>query len=168
MKLFRRILVPHDFSEHSTRALRVAAELAREHGGRLLVLHVIVPFYPASGLPEQPLAWVPDAQIVGGERRHLQALVARTVKGRKAPRVDCRVEIGDPFRQITDAARGVDSIVIATAGRTGFSHLLIGSVAEKVVRYSPVPVVTIRPAATRARRRRAARRQKRARAARRR
>jgi nucleotide-binding universal stress UspA family protein len=146
MTLFRRILVPHDFSNHATRALATAARLAAEHDGRLVVLHVITPFHPATGAPEETFAWVPDGDLVAGERRHLEALVARTVTGPKAPPVTCKVEIGDPFLRIVDAARHADCIVMATAGRTGLSHLLIGSIAEKVVRHSPVPVLTLRPA----------------------
>jgi nucleotide-binding universal stress UspA family protein len=94
--------------------------------------------------------------LVAHERRRLAALVARTVTGRGAPRVDCQVVIGDPFQRIVDAARRADLIVMATAGRTGLSHLLIGSVAEKVVRHSSVPVLTLRPASTRARAKRRA------------
>jgi universal stress protein A len=150
MNLFRRILIPHDFSEHATRALTLAAELAREHRGRLLVLHVITPFHPVTGFPEQGMGWIPETDLMDGERRRLEALVARTVRGRNAPRVECKVVIGDPYHRITAAARNVDSIVMATAGRTGLSHLLIGSVAEKVVRHAPVPVLTLRPEGARA------------------
>jgi nucleotide-binding universal stress UspA family protein len=146
MKGFRRILVPHDFSEHATRALRVAADLAREHRGRLLVLHVITPFHPVTAFPAEQVAWPSEADLVPGERRHLEALVARVVKGRSRPPVTCKVEIGDPYHRIVDAARGVDLIVMSTAGRTGLAHLLVGSVAEKVVRHAPVPVLTLRPA----------------------
>jgi len=151
MKSFRRILVPHDFSDHATQALRVADQLAREHRGRLLVLHVITPFHPVTALAEEHLVWPAEADVLALERRHLEALVARTVKGRNAPPVTCKVEIGDPYHRIVDAARGVDLIVMSTAGRTGFSHLLVGSVAEKVVRHAPVPVLTPRPVAGRKR-----------------
>jgi nucleotide-binding universal stress UspA family protein len=169
MNLFRRILVPHDFSEPATRALGVAAALAREHGGRLLVLHVITPFHPVTGLPEEGISWVPEIDLLTTERRRLQELVARTVTGTRAPAVTCKVVIGDPYHRITDEARGADLVVMATAGRTGLSHLLIGSVAEKVVRHSPAPVLTIRPAAGRRKaRRRASRRRTAVRAARRR
>ena len=167
MTLFRRILVPHDFSSHATRALKVAARLATAHGGRLVVLHVITPFHPATGMPEESFEWVPDGDLVAGERRHLEALVSRTVTGRKAPTVTCKVEIGDPFRRIVDAARHADSIVMATAGRTGLSHLLIGSVAEKVVRHSRVPVLTLGSAPARSGRRPVARTHRIVRAARR-
>src|SRR5262249_16725970 len=148
MNLFRRILVPHDFSHHANRALALAAELAREHGGRLLVLHVIPPFQPITGFPgDIPL--IPQ-DVIAGELRSPEALVARVVRGRRAPRVECSVVIGDPFQRIADAARGADAIVMATTGRTGLSHMLIGSVAEKVVRHVPVPVLTVRPALPRA------------------
>jgi universal stress protein A len=168
-KLFRRILVPHDFSRHATRALRVAADLAGAPGGKLLVLHVVMPFQPVTGFPAAEAGvWMPPQEIVARERKSLEKLVARTVSGRGAPRTECRVVIGDPFQRIVDAAREVDSIVMATAGRTGLSHLLIGSVAEKVVRHAPVPVLTVRPAAERAARRpRSAKRPARRRAARR-
>ena len=145
MNLFRRILVPCDFSEHAVHALEVAAGLAKEHGGRLLVLHAITPFHPVTALAEAGTPWVPDTDVVASERRRLQALVARTVRGKNAPPVECRVEIGDAFHRIADAARKVDSIVMATVGRTGLAHMVIGSVAEKVVRHAPVPVLTVRP-----------------------
>jgi nucleotide-binding universal stress UspA family protein len=144
MKLFRRILVPHDFSTHATRALEVATSLARQHGGRLFVLHAITPFHPISALPEEAVSVAYDATLVGGELQRLKELVARTVRGRNAPRVECKVVIGDAFRRIMAAARDVDSVVMATAGHTGLAHLLIGSVAEKVVRHAPVPVLTVR------------------------
>jgi nucleotide-binding universal stress UspA family protein len=156
---FRRILVPHDFSTHATRALRVAVELAREHRGRLVVLHVITPYHPVTAFPDEHMvSWPSPDDLVAGERRHLEAVVARLVKGRRAPAVTCKVEIGDPYRRIVDAARGADLIVMSTAGRTGLSHLIVGSVAEKVVRHSPVPVLTLRPATPPESRRRTGRR----------
>jgi nucleotide-binding universal stress UspA family protein len=176
MTPFRRILVPHDFSDHATRALGVAAELARAHRGRLLVLHVITPFHPITALPEEAaggpsyIDLVP-ADLVAAELSRLEQLVARTVTARGAPPVACRVEIGDAFHRIAEAARSVDSIVMATAGRTGLAHFVVGSVAEKVVRHSPVPVLTIPARASRAvtrRRRRSHGPARRSRAARRR
>ena len=158
--LFRRILVPHDFSVHATRALRVAADLAARHGGRLMVLHAITPFTPISGFPAvEEMAWIPPADLVAHERRQLNALVKRTAPARSGVRADVQVIVGDPFLQILEAARGVNLIVMATAGRTGLSHLLIGSVAEKVVRHSPVPVLTLRPTGTRTRKKAGRRRE---------
>jgi universal stress protein A len=152
MDLFRRILVPHDFSKAAARALEVAAGLARAHRGRLLVLHVVSPLPSATMFPEQMAAWIPPAELVVEARRQLEAVVARTVTGAGAPPVECRVVLGDPHGCILAAARDADTIVMSTAGRSGLPHLLIGSVAEKVVRHASVPVLTVRPGArTRAR-----------------
>ena len=142
---FRRILVPHDFSPQATVALKAAAALAREHHGRLTVLHVIVPFYVPADVPfglaadsfPAPTTFVPE------QRKRLETLVAKALRGRKTP-VSCKVDVGDASMCILDASRRCDSIVMSTAGRSGLSHLLIGSVAEKVVRHSHVPVLTIR------------------------
>jgi nucleotide-binding universal stress UspA family protein len=157
--LFRRILVPHDFSDHATDALRTALELARERRGRVIVLHAIVPFEPIAAIPPGEMAMlIPPAELIAEARKRLEALVQKLAAGPHAPRTDCRVVIGDPYQCILEAARDADSIVMATAGRTGLAHLLIGSVAEKVVRHAPVPVLTIRPArSSRPRARRASR-----------
>ncbi len=143
--LFRKILVPHDFSAYATAALRVAADLAAEHRGRLIVLHAITPFNPVGAFPAaEEMAWVPPPDLIAQEKRRLEALVARTVPPRRGVRTEVRVIIGDPHQQIVETGRDVDLIVMATAGRTGLSHLLIGSVAEKVVRHATVPVLTLR------------------------
>jgi universal stress protein A len=163
MGLFRRILVPHDFSAPADRALAFAADLARAHRGRLHVMHVITPFQPVTGLPETA-GFVPEAELLDGARQALADTVKRVVRGRNAPRVTLEVVLGDPYRRIVDAARQADVIVMATAGRTGLSHLLVGSVAEKVVRHASVPVLTVRPGPAR----RAVRRRRRTAAARRR
>jgi nucleotide-binding universal stress UspA family protein len=151
MEVFRRILVPHDFSDAANAALAVAADLAVRHRGTLAVVHAIPPAYPVSafaGAGEIPV-WIPPDDLRGDARARLEEEVARVV-GKRVRDVTCRVVVGDPYRCILQAARRADSIVMATYGRTGLAHLVIGSVAEKVVRHSPVPVLTLRPAATRA------------------
>lgn len=140
----RRILVPHDFSRHATRALAYAARLARAGGGRLIVLHAIPPFPPVTAHMAGTRTWIPEGEAIRGARRQLDRIVARTVGGRK-PRVEVRVVIADPLQAIDDASRGADLIVMSTAGRTGLPRLLIGSVAEKVVRHARIPVLTLRP-----------------------
>lgn len=150
--LFRRILVPHDFSPQATVALKAAADLARTHDGTLTVLHVIVPFYVPADVPfglaadtmPSPVSFVPE------QRKRLEALATKTL-GTDAPRVTYRVDVGDAAQCILDAARRADSIVMSTHGRSGLSHLLIGSVAEKVVRHATVPVLSIRVPARKAR-----------------
>ena len=166
-RLFRKILVPHDFSEPATAALRVAADLAAGWTGRITVLHVVVPYVAIAGVPPMNGAvWTPPPDLADDKRR-LSALVARTLRGRRV-RVACEVILGDPYQRIVAAARRHDSIVMATEGRTGLSHLLIGSVAEKVVRHATVPVLIVRPTAARRAGRAGSARRRRARAARRR
>jgi nucleotide-binding universal stress UspA family protein len=138
--LFRHVLVPHDFSPQATVALKAAAWLAKQHGGKLTVLHVVVPFYlPA----DVPFGMAAPSDLIPEQRRHLERLVAKTV-GSNGPPVTVRVELGDASQRIIDAARRADSVVMATSGRTGLAHFLIGSVAEKVVRHAAVPVLTVR------------------------
>lgn len=152
--LFRRILVPYDFSEHAAKALRQAVALATTEAGKLTVLHVLPPFQPVVEFPPGE-SWLPPLDLVPKVRKQLEATVRRALgRGSKAPSATCRVEIGDPAQRIVEAARRADVVVMATAGRTGLAHLVIGSVAEKVVRHAPVPVLTVRPAASRRSRRR--------------
>jgi nucleotide-binding universal stress UspA family protein len=144
---FRRILVPFDFSEPAARALRIAADLAPEHDGRLLVLHAIASFYPMTELAVGEAAvWTPPTELVSRTRDELARAVRQTLGRAARPVTECRVVLGDPFDRIMQAAEKVDLIVMATQGRTGLSHLVIGSVAEKVVRHAPVPVLTVGPA----------------------
>lgn len=154
-KLFRRILVPHDFSDAAAGALKEAVALAASHGGRLLVQHVITPFYlPADPRFGMGADRIPSAaSFVPELTQRLDALVKKAV-GATRTKYGVRVVVGDPAACILEAAGEVDSIVMATHGRSGMSHLLLGSVAEKVVRHAPVPVLTVRVArkATRARR----------------
>ena len=145
MTAFRRILVPHDFSDHATAALRTAARLVAP-GGQLLVLHAVVPIVPVTEIPPTGIApYVSSVDLVKAAERQLERMVAKALPARARARVRRQVDVGDPFQCIMDAARRADVIVMSTAGRTGLSHLLIGSVAEKVVRHSPIPVLTLRP-----------------------
>ena len=156
MTPFKRILVPLDFSEPATRALRFAAGLVPP-GGRLLVLHVVVPFVPITDIPPAGVAgYIAPGELISGAKRQLDRTIAKALAATRGVRADAKIVIGDPYRAIMRAARGMDAIVMSTAGRTGLSHLLIGSVTEKVVRHSPIPVLTMRPEAARRRERRVA------------
>ena len=149
MTPFRRILVPHDFSNPATGALKFAARLVPPNG-RLVVLHVVVPFVPITDIPPAGIStYIAPGELIDGARRQLARTIAKALPGKQGPRVEIKVVIGDPYQRIIDATRGMDAIVMSTAGRTGLSHLLIGSVTEKVVRHSPIPVVTLRGAAAR-------------------
>jgi nucleotide-binding universal stress UspA family protein len=152
---FLRILVPHDFSESADAALELAVDLAAAQGARLDVLHVVEPFHP----PPEVVAWLRDEQQIGPHLKRLEEVVAARVGRRRVP-FQCKVVVGYPVDAILEAARDADLIVMATLGRTGLPHLLIGSVAERVVRHATQPVLTLRaggPARSAARRSRRAR-----------
>ncbi len=136
----RTILVPHDLSKHGHHALRIAATLAGPQG-RLIVLHVTNDFRNGALL----------AKVRDEARRDLARAVRATLGGAPAIAVEQRVVSGNPYREISKAATRVDCIVMCTLGRTGLAHLLIGSVAEKVVRHAPAPVLTFRPDVVRSR-----------------
>jgi len=143
-----RILVPSDFSRDADAALAYAIELAKPFHAAVRLLHVV----------ETPLAagmWATEcytAEIAG-----LQINLVRDAKERVRQattafatpvRVCGEVRVGPPDMTIVDTAteEGADLIVMGTAGRTGLAHLLMGSVAEKVVRFARCPVLTIRAA----------------------
>lgn len=139
--LFKRILCPIDFDENSMAALDCAAQLAQQHNAMLYILHVVrAPSAPSEVPVEPPVAeWETDARVRVYEaaRQHLNGCADFTMV----------LKTGDPFAAIMEAERELkpDSVVMATHGRTGAGHLLIGSVAEHVVRESSCPVLTVRP-----------------------
>jgi nucleotide-binding universal stress UspA family protein len=135
------MLVPHDFSDEADQALRLAGQLAAS-GGKVTVLHVIEPYYGPADLTYATMIPPPES-LVPEQQRDLTQRV-RKVLGAKGPRVAVQVTVGQPANEIVRAAAKADTVVMATMGRTGLGHLLIGSVAEKVVRHSPVPVLTVR------------------------
>jgi universal stress protein A len=138
MLAVRRILHPTDFSERSGNAFRLACALARDHGAPLLVLHVQA---PAVIYGEGLMAAVPPGYIEG-LRAQLEGVHAHD------PRVvlEHKLVEGDPAGEILRVARetGCDLIVLGTHGRTGLRRLLMGSVAEEVVRKSSCPVLTVK------------------------
>jgi universal stress protein A len=143
----RRILVPIDFSGQSRRAIEFAVPLAECYGGRVFLLHVVQPPVVSSWevIPgEAPYLVIDMSQAMDAVCKKLAALAARhvpaTVRGRTL------VRQGSAYSEITKTARrlGVDLIVISTHGRTGMRRMLIGSVAERVVRHAPCAVLTVR------------------------
>jgi nucleotide-binding universal stress UspA family protein len=135
------------FSVHADHARHVAAQIAGPKG-TLVVLHVVALYVPVGDMPLSGLApYISPEELAQGARRRLERAVARLRAGQRAPKTIAQVAIGGPYRCIVAASRGMHAIVMSTAGRTGLSHLVIGSVAEKVVRHSPIPVLTLRPRA---------------------
>jgi nucleotide-binding universal stress UspA family protein len=142
----RHILAPTDFSEYSQMAVAYAFELAKVFGAKLSLLHVIeMPPYPVEGYvpPSTAAAYVEDLERQANEE------ISRLLSDAHATNVEVArlVVMGTPSRKIIDAAEAeqVDLIVMATAGRTGLSRLVVGSVAERVVRTASCPVLTMRP-----------------------
>ena len=148
----RKILVPTDFSSYSDQAVDYAAMLAKAFKAGISLIHVTEPF---------PYT-VTDTLIVVEHGRTLNTIAQSlldnlrkrlTAKGLK---VRARLARGIPYREIIKEAEKdkTDMIVMGTHGRTGVGHLLLGSVAEKVVRLAGCPVLTVRssPGARKARR----------------
>jgi nucleotide-binding universal stress UspA family protein len=140
----RRILCPIDFSETSKPAFEYAVALAAQLGAELELLHVYQ--LPAYALPEGGLEIL--AGLEAELENRLQQQLDEFAKHSTEPSVKITTVLGTgvPYVEIIRAAkqRKADLIVIGTHGRTGLAHLLIGSVAERVVRTSEVPVLSIR------------------------
>jgi nucleotide-binding universal stress UspA family protein len=148
-ELWRNILVPHDFSSSANHAAAIARDQAKVHGGKLLLLHVCD--LPLDLGPDTTLIVKQDSDpismrhfAVSGAEAHLHDLAARLERDGVSAEVFVRV--GKPADEILQfaAEHGADVIVMGTHGRTGLRHLLAGSVAERVVRASTVPVLTTR------------------------
>lgn len=136
---FKRVLCPVDLSENSKQAVNLAAALVDRNGGELVLLHVAMPELPeSSGFA---IATV-EAQIEL-EKRRLQEVRPDGVDG---IRVRHEVRRGDPAGAITQVAaqEHCDLIVMTTHGRTGLARLLMGSVAEHVLRHATCPVLSLR------------------------
>jgi len=142
----KKILCPVDFSKSSDHALRYALAFGQAHHAELVLVHVMD--YAAVDVLDYPSAFEFSTQInekmreIAGER--LQQLAAAT-QGEYA-KVSSRLATGTPFLEIVSLAREerVDLIVMGTHGRSGLAHVFMGSVAEKVVRKAPCPVLTVK------------------------
>jgi nucleotide-binding universal stress UspA family protein len=133
------ILHATDFSERSEEAFRVACSLAKDYAARVIVVHVPEPMAASIGM-------APSPPLPEGYRGGLEERLCRFQAAAPDVRVECRVEEGDAAMGIVRAARATQSdlIVIGTHGRTGLGRLLMGSVAENVLRTAPCPVVTVK------------------------
>jgi nucleotide-binding universal stress UspA family protein len=138
----RRILVPIDFSAGSDYALKYAAVLAREFGARIIVFHALEPLILGDIFGSPEIAGL-NEELRRSASRRVTLLVARLRK--RGLRSQGVIERGPAAHAILEqAAKSADLIVMGTHGRSGFSRLLMGSVAEKVVRGARHPVLTVR------------------------
>jgi nucleotide-binding universal stress UspA family protein len=135
----RKILHPTDFSEHSQAAFELACALARDYSAELIVLHVNRS--TAIFAPDGIAVAAPTEEPLGARAKLAQV---RPVDPRV--RVEHRLIEGEPAEQILKAAAasGADLIVLGTHGTTGLMRVLMGSVAEDVLRKAPCPVLTVR------------------------
>ena len=147
MIALKNILVATDFSEASDAALNYGRTLARTFGATLHVLHVTENVYLQAFGSEAYIASVPDLQrdVDEAARKQLDGLLMDSDGSGPAVRKVLQTA-NAPARTITEYAtkEGVDLIVMGTHGRSGVAHLLMGSVAERVVRTAPCPVLSVR------------------------
>ena len=142
MSNIQRVLHPTDFSQPAADAFRVACGLARDHAAKLILLHVAQ--QPAissvAGLPVPP----PPPPLI--DLKGLKAQLNAIADANPQLRVECHVVEGQPATTILEVARELacDIIVIGSHGRTGLNRLLMGSVAENVVRHATCPVLTVK------------------------
>ena len=151
--MFNRILVPTDFSAPSDAALEYARAVAMRFGASLQLLHVVEDPYRAAYPSE---VYVPEVEglrddlLADGVARLRDCLQSSDIRALGATTA---AVIGTPSGSIVEYAKThhIDLIVMGTHGRGGVSHLLMGSVAERVVRTAPCPVLTVRETPTLAR-----------------
>ncbi|MGV2831095.1 universal stress protein [Myxosarcina sp. GI1(2024)] len=135
----KSILVPIDFSELSYQAIATAKEYVEDISS-LKLIHVLTPLHPAD--PAAMWNTLNDAE----RKQKVTAFLQSKVEEMGYKGVEIGVEIGDPSTEIVDYAQeiGTDLIVMPSHGRKGVSRFLLGSVAERVVRLSPCPVLILK------------------------
>jgi nucleotide-binding universal stress UspA family protein len=147
---FKHILCPTDLSEASLRSLTYAAAFARWYEAQLTVLHVVPTFEPIAVSPGEFIG--PMQMVVPISREEVLGEMRRITDGAGMGSIHAILSAheGDPARNIVEQAVAIeaDLVVMGTHGRTGFERLLIGSVAEKVLRKAPCPVLLVPPHVT--------------------
>lgn len=142
---FYRVIVPTDFSSGSEEALTVAVRLASAAGSELVLVHVLV---EAPRFSEGPFAGSRTRDVHEAARRWAEARLEEWAAKARAAGVPARTALrtGIPFREIVDAAADerADLVVMGTHGRGGINRALLGSVADRVIRLAPCPVLTVR------------------------
>ncbi len=142
-----RILVPVDFSDTAKKALQYAVPFGTAFDAEVVLLHVMQPYSIPVEFGYLPPDWAEtQQQFLDSAQDELAKLCAGEIGNRA--RTQVQVREGVPWQEIVAAAQETrtDLIILATHGRTGLSHVLLGSVAERVVRHAPCPVLVVRDA----------------------
>lgn len=145
MKDFTTILVAIDFSDSSDNAFELALNMAQKYSAKLELLHVINEPVDLRGFYVPHISFEKlEEEIEEGARKMMESFCRRKLKDYE--NFQSHIVAGLPYEQIMQQAEtlGADLVVLGTHGRTGLDHVLFGSTAEKVVRRSPVPVLTVR------------------------
>lgn len=143
MIAWKKICCATDFSEPSRLAMEKAADLAKQFEGELTLVHVLTPPIPAAS--DVLVSSRGIAEVAAQEAEDLLPLWRAEAELRAGLQVKAVFLSGDPAAEIVSHARdeSVDLIVIGTRGRSGISRVVLGSVAERVVRRSPCPVLVV-------------------------
>ena len=139
---FERILVPIDFSEHSLKALRAAMDFARQFDAELILVHIIEQFIYPGDWTYPPVAM---SDFAAEKRGEIAAQLKALASGTQLQTTEI-VRVGRAWHEIVEIAKEYkpDLLIVATHGYTGLRHVLLGSVAEKIVRHASCPVLTVR------------------------
>ena len=139
---FKTILCPTDFSQDSARAIEYGVRFAKISDGTVILAHII--HVPSGELYQSVRPTLNFADATARAHALLEDIRQQHAAG--YPKCELVVEIGDPYEQLVAIAtrRNVDVIVTATHGRSGLEHLVMGSVAEKIIRHAPCPVFVVR------------------------
>jgi universal stress protein A len=139
----KRILVPIDFSEPSLKAVRYAVRFAEHSGATIHLIYVIERPALNHDFDSFPLL-LPEAELTKICKEKLLSVAGIEIE--ELIPISVQVRLGKPFREIVDVAQESDAdlIIIATQGRSGIKHVLLGSTAELVVRHAHCPVLVVR------------------------
>jgi nucleotide-binding universal stress UspA family protein len=148
MLTLKTVLVPTDFSEASGSALRYGKAMAERFGASLHVVHVMEDLLAHAWAAEVYVSSMPQLRDEIEKESRLRLAALLTEDDRQRFHAETTLLAGNPFLEIIRYAKAhdVDLIVMGTHGRGPIAHMLLGSVAEKVVRKSPCPVLTVREA----------------------
>ncbi len=140
----KTILCPLDYSKGSLAALDYALHFALRETAKLCIMHVVDVRHIEGYTPLESNLPYPDSEAIARMKKELGERVPYEVRGKVS--VESIVTVGIPVVEIINVAKekGVDVIVMGTHGRTGIAHMIVGSVAENVVRRSLCPVLTVR------------------------